>query len=237
MRGKSAFQIDLQKYYFVLFKTETPSLSQKVRLLIVNMGVHCVAVYRFGQAAERIRKRHEVIGRVMRIVYLLMRHTLVFMHKVELSQRTEIGPGFRICHVGNIYVSAYKIGENCTVTHNVTIGLGMAGPEDTVPTIGNNVWIGTGSVIAGDITIGDGATISAGSIVTRDIPAGCLVAGNPARVINREYDNSEMIVYSMKDKSVLENDSQESATTGRSEESMTVAVGGVVDNRDTQGHH
>jgi len=233
MRGKSAFHVDLQKHYLVLFKTGTPSLSQKLRLFMINMGLHCVAVYRLGQAAKRVRQKHKVIGALMNIVYLTLRYAVVFMHKVELGQKTEIGPGFRVCHVGNVYVSAWKIGENCTITHNVTIGLGLTGSEDKLPTIGNDVWIGTGSVVVGDIKIGDGATISAGSIVTRDVPAGCLVAGNPARVISRAYDNSEMLVYSMKHRVALESDSREGMTSGRSEESMAAAVGGAVESGRT----
>ena len=49
--------------------------------------------------------------------------------------------------------------------------------------IGRNVWIGGGAVILAGLTIGEDAVIGAGSIVTRDVPPGCVVAGNPARVV------------------------------------------------------
>jgi len=163
------------------------------------MGLHCIAVYRFGQFAKEFKRRHKIIGKPVRFVYLLMNYIIVLVHKTELHEGSRIGPGFHISHVGNIFIGPCKIGANCTVTHNVTIGLGLTATENGVPTIGNNVWIGTGSVIGGNLTIGDGATISAGSILTRSIPEKCLVAGNPARVINREYDNSRMIVYEMND--------------------------------------
>jgi len=51
--------------------------------------------------------------------------------------------------------------------------------------IGNHVWIGVGAVILKGVTIGDGAVIAAGAVVTRSIPAGCIAAGNPAKVIKR----------------------------------------------------
>lgn len=51
--------------------------------------------------------------------------------------------------------------------------------------IGNNVWIGEQVCILPGVTIGDGAVIGAGSVVTRDVPAGCVAAGNPARVLRR----------------------------------------------------
>lgn len=53
--------------------------------------------------------------------------------------------------------------------------------------IGHRVWIGEQVCILPGVTIGDGAVIGAGSVVTRDVPAGCVVAGNPARILRR-YD-------------------------------------------------
>ena len=52
-------------------------------------------------------------------------------------------------------------------------------------------------MIFGDITIGNNVTISAGSVVTKSFPDGSLIAGNPARVIQRDYDNSLLINYTM----------------------------------------
>lgn len=48
--------------------------------------------------------------------------------------------------------------------------------------VGNNVWIGAGSLVMSGVTIGDGATIGAGSVVTTDVPANTLAFGNPCRV-------------------------------------------------------
>ncbi len=58
-------------------------------------------------------------------------------------------------------------------------------------TIGNDVWIGLNSVILYGVTIGDGATIAAGSVVTRDVPPYCVVAGVPAKEINRKCSEEE----------------------------------------------
>ncbi len=49
--------------------------------------------------------------------------------------------------------------------------------------IGNNVWIGGGSIILPGVTIGDNTTIGAGSVVTKSIPANCLAVGNPCKII------------------------------------------------------
>lgn len=52
-------------------------------------------------------------------------------------------------------------------------------------TIGDDVWIGGGTIVCPGVRIGDRAVIGAGSVVTRDIPAGVFAAGNPCRVIRR----------------------------------------------------
>ncbi len=49
--------------------------------------------------------------------------------------------------------------------------------------IEDNVWIGANVMIMKGVHIGTGSIIAAGSIVTRDVPAGCIVAGNPARIV------------------------------------------------------
>jgi len=51
--------------------------------------------------------------------------------------------------------------------------------------IGNNVWIGGGSIIVAGATIGDNSVIGAGSVVVKDIPANVVAVGNPCKVIKQ----------------------------------------------------
>ncbi len=60
--------------------------------------------------------------------------------------------------------------------------------------IGNNVWIGAGSVVVPGVTIGDNTVIGAGSVVTKDIPANVVAVGNPCRVL-REIGERDKIYY------------------------------------------
>lgn len=53
--------------------------------------------------------------------------------------------------------------------------------------IGNDVWIGAGSIILRGVTISDGAVVGAGSVVTKDVPPYAIVAGNPARIIKYRF--------------------------------------------------
>jgi len=86
-----------------------------------------------------------------------------------------------------------KIGNNVSLgpavqvyaaSHPVLASERMKGPELAFPvTIGNNVWIGGGSIICAGVEIGDNTTIGAGSVVVKSIPANVMAAGNPCRVI------------------------------------------------------
>jgi maltose O-acetyltransferase len=68
--------------------------------------------------------------------------------------------------------------------HPVVASERIKGPEFAAPvTIGDNVWIGGGSIICAGVTIGANTTIGAGSVVVKDIPAGVVAVGNPCRVL------------------------------------------------------
>jgi acetyltransferase-like isoleucine patch superfamily enzyme len=58
--------------------------------------------------------------------------------------------------------------------------------------IGNDVWIGINAFIKGGISIGDGAVIGAYSVVTRDVEPYSIVAGNPAKLIRKRFNDSEV---------------------------------------------
>ena len=81
--------------------------------------------------------------------------------------------------IGIVIHPQVKIGYNCEIFQNVTIGTW----NNKSPTIGNNVKIYANSVIIGWIKIGDNAIIGAGSVVLNDVPANAVVAGNPAKII------------------------------------------------------
>jgi virginiamycin A acetyltransferase len=57
-------------------------------------------------------------------------------------------------------------------------------------TIGNDVWLGSGCMILSGVTVGDGAVVAAHAVVTRDVPPYAVVAGNPARLVRRRFDEA-----------------------------------------------
>ncbi|WP_417940017.1 serine O-acetyltransferase [Flavobacterium sp. RS13.1] len=94
------------------------------------------------------------------------------------------GEGLLIWHYGNVVVNAMvKVGKNCILHGNNCIG--NNGKEDNKnPVIGNNVDVGVGAIIIGDITIADNVIIAAGAVVTKSIlESHVVVAGVPAKIV------------------------------------------------------
>jgi serine O-acetyltransferase len=91
-----------------------------------------------------------------------------------------LGGGVIMPHWGRIILNADSIGQNLYVFHNVTVGNDYRTGK---PTIGSNVFIGTGSTVIGRISVGDNVVIAACSLVNHDVPSNSLVAGNPAKVV------------------------------------------------------
>lgn len=112
----------------------------------------------------------------------------------DYGYNIEVGENFYANH-GCIILDVNKvlIGDNVLLGPNVQIYTAghpvdpderLTGKEFGEPiTIGNNVWIGGGTIICPGVQIGDNVTIGAGSVVTKSIPGNVVVAGNPCRVI------------------------------------------------------
>lgn len=91
------------------------------------------------------------------------------------------GPGLTIPHAGTIVVNALvRVGGNCKLHTCVNIGHSKGG----APSIGNDVYIGPGVKMFGDITIGDNVIIGANAVVNKDIRANVTIAGVPAKIIS-----------------------------------------------------
>ena len=88
-----------------------------------------------------------------------------------------------------IHISAYaKVGTGCTIFQHVVIGSNTLpdSKNQGFPTIGNNVYIGAGAMIIGNIHVGDNARIGANAIVTKDVPANSVVILSGQKIIQRE---------------------------------------------------
>jgi serine O-acetyltransferase len=166
-------------------------------LWLLNSDFQAVACFRFGQAASALYAKSKLLGLLPLIVSMVWRHRMSTVHQVFIHRRARIGPGFFIMHRNGLFIGPVSIGDNCVLHHNVTMGDRVASGDHGVPRLGDNVWVGPGSMLFGDITIGNNVTISAGTVLSKSVPDGSLVAGNPGRIIQRDYDNRLLINFTM----------------------------------------
>ncbi|MHA1314626.1 MAG: serine O-acetyltransferase, partial [Candidatus Helarchaeota archaeon] len=105
---------------------------------------------------------------------------------IDIHPGAEIGSNFFIDHgSGTVIGETTKIGDNCTIYQNVTLGGTSLERKKRHPTVGNNVVIGAGAKVLGPIRIGNNVKVGANSVVVNDIPDDCVVVGVPGRIISR----------------------------------------------------
>lgn len=94
----------------------------------------------------------------------------------------ELGPGLIIQHGTCTIIGARRIGRNCWINQQVTIGY----TNDTdCPTLGDNVNVGCGAKILGNVRVGDNVKVGANAVVVKDVPDNCTVVGVPARIVRQ----------------------------------------------------
>jgi putative colanic acid biosynthesis acetyltransferase WcaB len=105
---------------------------------------------------------------------------------VDLPAAASIGPRLRLYHLQGIVINPHAtIGSDCRLRHGVTVGnrVDRNDRELGVATIGDDVELGTGCVVLGDVHVGDHARVGALAVVIESVPAWGVAVGNPARVI------------------------------------------------------
>lgn len=110
-----------------------------------------------------------------------------FVTGIEIHPGAKIGKGAFIDHgMGVVIGETAIVGDYATIYQGVT--LGGTGKEygKRHPTVGQNVVVGAGAKVLGNIEIGDNVRIGAGSVVLRNIPADCTVVGIPGRIVRHQ---------------------------------------------------
>lgn len=105
---------------------------------------------------------------------------------IEIHPGAIIGKGLFIDHgTGVVIGETAIIGDNVTMFHGVTLGGTGKEKGKRHPTIGNNVFIGSGAKLLGNINIGDNVKIGANAVVLKDVPSNATVVGVPGKIVNR----------------------------------------------------
>jgi serine O-acetyltransferase len=109
-----------------------------------------------------------------------------FLTGIEIHPGAAIGQGFFIDHgMGVVIGETAIIGDYVLIYQGVTLGGTGKESGKRHPTLGNNVVVGAGAKVLGNIEIGSNVRIGAGSVVLRNVPSNCTVVGVPGRIIYR----------------------------------------------------
>ena len=114
---------------------------------------------------------------------------------IEIHPKAHIGNRFFIDHGEGVVIGETTIiGDDVLIYQQVTLGGTGNEHGKRHPTIGNNVIIGAGAKVLGNITIGDNTRVGAGSVVVDNVPEHCTVVGVPGRVVQQKFMNSDGIL-------------------------------------------
>lgn len=150
-----------------------------VSILFFTQGFWAIFQYRIANFVYQLKI--PVLKQLFQVVCLVWQKIIEILTGISIPSSAKIGHSFYIGHFGGIIINAKAaIGNNCNVSQGVTIGVSGLNENRGVPKIGNNVYLGANSVVAGNICIGDDVLVSACSLVIKDVESSSIVSGVPA---------------------------------------------------------
>ena len=165
---------------------EETSLAYKIaRFFVPDLTIKYLCYLR---KEEFYTNRGGFLCKILRLLYMYKKRKIGI--KLGYSIPVNVfGPGLSLPHYGTIVVSKNaKVGKNCRLHVGTNIGASAGRPK--APVIGDNVYIGPGAILFGNITIADNVTVAANATVNRncEIP-NVVLAGTPAKIVKEKYDS------------------------------------------------
>ncbi|MFH1621507.1 MAG: serine O-acetyltransferase EpsC [Candidatus Omnitrophota bacterium] len=172
-------------FVLLLFRNELKAATEKdpaaknyLEIILLYSGLHAIIFYRIAKVLYRLR-----IPLLPRAISQVAR----LLTGIEIHPGARIGGGLFIDHgMGVVIGETAIIGDNVILYQGVTLGGTGKEKGKRHPTIGNNVVIGTGAKILGNITIGDNSYIGANAVVIKDVPPNSTVVGIPGRITKQD---------------------------------------------------
>ncbi len=155
-----------------------PAAKSRLEVYLCYSGLHAIWFYRMN---------HWLWNHSFLLLARWLSQTARFLTGIEIHPGARIGRRFFIDHgMGVVIGETAIVGEDVTLYQGVTLGGTGKEHGKRHPTILDNVVIGGGAKILGNITVGRNSRIGAGSVVLRTVPDDSTVVGVPAHIIFRE---------------------------------------------------
>lgn len=150
-----------------------------ISIVFLTQGFWAVLQYRIAHACYQLRI--PLLKQLFLVLCLVWQKIIEMATGISIPASAQIGHSFYIGHFGGIILnSRTMIGNNCNISQGVTIGVSGMGEKRGVPVIGNNVYIGANSVVAGKISVENNAVLGACSLVTSNVLFANVMSGVPA---------------------------------------------------------
>jgi serine O-acetyltransferase len=160
----------------IIFERD-PAARNLLEVLFCYPGLQAILLHRSAHWLYRIG---------IPFIPRLVSHISRFITGIEIHPGAQIGTGVFIDHgMGVVVGETAIVGDYSLIYQGVTLGGTGKETGKRHPTLGENVVVGAGAKVLGNIQIGSNVRIGAGSVVLRDVPSDCTVVGVPGRVVYR----------------------------------------------------
>ena len=162
-----------------------PAASSKLQIFLLYPSIHAVIHHKISHFFYRKK-----LIFLARLVSQISR----FLTGIEIHPGAEIGKHLFMDHgMGIVIGETSIIGDNVTIYHGVTLGGVSLEQGKRHPTVENNVTIGAGAKVLGNITIGENSKIGANSVILKNIPKNSVAVGVPGKIITK--DNTDYFMW------------------------------------------
>ncbi|MFC1709202.1 serine O-acetyltransferase EpsC [Candidatus Omnitrophota bacterium] len=159
-------------------REKDPAAKNIIEIILLYPGLHSVIFYRISSFLHKLK-----IPFFPRAIAQFAK----FLTGIEIHPGARIGSGLFIDHgMGVIIGETSIIGNNVILFQGVTLGGTGKETGKRHPTIGNDVVIGAGAKVLGNITIGDNSYVGANAVVIKDVPHNSTVVGVPGRITKQD---------------------------------------------------
>ncbi len=142
---------------------QDPAARNSLEVVLTYPGLHAVWGYRIAHFLWQVK---------LKLAARIYSNWIRAVTGIEIHPAAKIGRRFFIDHGMGVVIGATAIvGDDVMIYHDVTLGARTGGSGKRHPTIGNNVVIGAGARVLGDISVGNGVKIAANMVVTKSVPA------------------------------------------------------------------